>query len=426
MNYNHNQNYLYFLSAQLFGYLAQWLFYFVVSWYVYELTHHAGLLGLIALSALIPTLIFGQLSGLLTDKLDSKKLLKCVQLGFLSHGLLSLILVILGCFNIQIICMLVILQGIILAFDKPVKQAILPSFKKIVSIEKIIAVNALCLNSARLLAPLLAGVLLKQYNISICFILYFIFIASSACFTLMLHVDKRSMLTQNQHNSSLLRLFKGQNKYLSQNKTLIILLLLASVLSWTLGPVTMLLPVLNHELYAGNSEMLGFLFAACALGNVLIGVFKLVVVEKQHDRMQWIFVSILGAVVSLVLFVLGANQRIALFLLFLSAAFQLYALLSINIEIQRRCDEAFRGRVLALFMLGFAGLTPLSNCLAGILVDIFSVKSVILANCFICFMICFILGFMVLLTRQEETAYLMASPKNAARLNQAVSEIEQD
>ncbi len=385
------KNYVCFLSSQLFGYLAQWLFYFVVSWYVYALTHSAALLGTMALSGLIPTLVFGQLSGLLTDKMDSKKLLNIVQIGFLLHGVLSLSLIFLGCFNLPIIFFLVILHGMISAFDKPIKQVILPSFEKIASIEKIIALNALSLNTARLLSPLLAGFILKKYNISICFLFNFIFIIISAIFTLILQVDRRP-IAQN-HKRSFKRLFKSQNKYLYQNKKLMILLLLATTLSWTLGPITMLLPVFNGELYAGNSEWLGFLFAASAAGNLLLGIFKLFVVEKQAYQMKSMLTSIFLAVICLFLFALGQNKSLALILLFLSSALQLYALLSINIAIQRLCDKAFRGRVLSLFTLGFVGLTPLSNFLAGILAEIFSAKIAIQVNCFLCLFVCLILIF---------------------------------
>ncbi len=386
---NPKYNYIFFLMSQLFGYLAQWLFYFVMSWYVYDLTHSAALLGTMALFALIPMLIFGQLSGLLIDKIDSKKILNLVQFGFLLHGLLSLSLIGFNYFNSTMIGVLVILHGMISSIDKPVKQVILPSFEKIVSIEKIIALNALSLNSARLLSPLLAGFILGKYNISMCFVLNFILIIISAGFTFILQVDRRPIV-QN-HKRSFRRLFKSQNKYLYQNKILIILLLLATTLSWTLGPITMLLPVFNSELYAGSSACLGFLFAAGAAGNLVIGILKFFLIEKDAYRMRFIFISILLAVICLLLFALGQNKSVALGLLFLSAALQLYALLSINIAIQRLCDKAFLGRIMSLFNLGFVGLTPLSNFLAGIFADIFSAQVVMLVNCMMCFFICLML-----------------------------------
>src|ERR1700722_7358147 len=69
-----------YMIGQLVSLLGDWMQQTAQAWVVWELTHKATALGIVAFLSQIPFFIFGPWVGVLADRLDKKKILLITQI----------------------------------------------------------------------------------------------------------------------------------------------------------------------------------------------------------------------------------------------------------------------------------------------------------------------------------------------------------
>jgi MFS family permease len=128
-----------------------------------------------------------------------------------------------------------------------------------------------------------------------------------------------------------------------------------------------LVPLLADDTLHVGAETFGLLSAAFGLG-ALVGALAAAALGRASWR------AFRGgafgfSAVMLLLAPLDTIPPIAV-LLFLAGLFFAVLAASANTIVQLRAPDALRGRVLALYLFAFAGLTPIGGLLAGWLVEV--------------------------------------------------------
>src|SRR3954467_13250337 len=165
---------LYFVG-QAISLIGTWMQRLAVSWLVYNVTHSAFWLGVVAFAGQIPVLLLSPYAGAYVDRHSRyRTLLKTQIASMIQAGLLSLI-VFIGFYNIPAIIFLSVALGVINAFDTPARQSmmiVLVQDKK--DLPNAIALNSSMVTLARLLGPAAAGILLSNFGEEICFLINFL------------------------------------------------------------------------------------------------------------------------------------------------------------------------------------------------------------------------------------------------------------
>jgi MFS family permease len=95
-----------------------------LAWLVLELSDSALAVGALAFCRFVPFTVFGLVAGVVTDRVDSRKLVMGTQAGAMVVSILLAIVTLTGTATLPVVFALAALGGIALAFDAPGRQSL--------------------------------------------------------------------------------------------------------------------------------------------------------------------------------------------------------------------------------------------------------------------------------------------------------------
>ncbi|MFZ4930521.1 MFS transporter [Chryseobacterium sp. Mn2064] len=367
-------NFRLFFTGQSISLLGTWIQKTAVAWVVYKLTGSPFILGVIGFVGLIPTLLLSPYVGSFVEHSHKYKVMKNTQFLAALQAFLLAILFYFKVYNISIIILLTLMQGIINAFDVTCRQAMMIDLvddKE--ALPNAIALNSAMSNLARVVGPALAGILLSVFGDDFCFISNFVsFIPVIYC----LYMMKLPLYESKPHLSNVWSELKEGFRYVKNEKTIFSQLLLLSFFSLMLIPFTTLLPVIAKEVFQGNSKTFTLFESAVGIGSLLSAVYmtKLKQMGKLHKII--IFSS---CIMSLGLFTVSLSPGIhlAFWGLVLSGLGMISHSAAVNTYIQLNTDPKMRARVISYYIMAFIGMTPIGSLLIGFMAEFLSTRSVL-------------------------------------------------
>src|SRR3984885_11371319 len=82
-----------YMTGQVFNLLGDWMQQTAQAWLVWELTHKATALGIVAFLSQIPYFLFGPWVGVFADKFDRRKILLITQLMSMALAIILALLI---------------------------------------------------------------------------------------------------------------------------------------------------------------------------------------------------------------------------------------------------------------------------------------------------------------------------------------------
>lgn len=352
---------LYFVG-QAISLIGTWMQRIAVSWLIYDITHSAFYLGLVAFASQIPMLLLSPYAGAYVDRHSRYRTLLTTQVAsMIQAGLLALV-VFLGYYHLPTIIVLSLILGVINAFDTPARQSlmiVLVEHKK--DLPNAIALNSSMVTMARLAGPAVAGILLSSFGEDICFALNFIsFIAVIASLLLMkINIPERKKPVD--------PIWKGLQEgfvYLRHHRGILAAIALMGFTSFLAMPYTSLFPVYAQTVYKGNVTTFSWMNSIGGLG-ALIGAIYMTRRKENTNFLRVIVLSSLLFCLSMMFFAYTTHLPLALLLIMIGEAGMLAQIAATNTYVQTRVDESMRGRVLSYYVMSFQGMQPLGSLLVG-------------------------------------------------------------
>ena len=145
-----------FFTGQGIFLVGQWMTKVAAGWLVYQLTHSAFLLGLVAFTDDIASLLVAPFTGVLLDQWNRQRVLILTQTFAMVQTLAVGVFCLTGHIDIYGMIALSLCQGCIKAFDLPARQVFIAEIvDKKTEIGEAIALNSLIISLGRLLGPAL-------------------------------------------------------------------------------------------------------------------------------------------------------------------------------------------------------------------------------------------------------------------------------
>ena len=367
---------LYFVG-QAISLVGTWMQRIAVNWLVYDVTHSAFYLGLVAFAGQIPMLVLSPYAGAYVDRHSRYRTLLATQIAsMIQAGLLALIIW-RGYNNVTIIILLSVLLGIINAFDTPSRQSLMIV---LVQDKKYLA-NAIALNSsmvtlARLLGPAAAGILLSSYGEVVCFLINFLsFIAVIASLLFM----RIKVPVRPKPEEAIWKNLQQGYQYLKGNLGLRSAILLMAFTSLLVMPYSNLFPVYAQTVFKGNVTTFSWLNSISGLG-ALIGAVFMANLKPGRNLLKIIAFASLLLSVSLVIFSYISSVPLALFFVLTGEGGMLAQIASTNTFVQTNVDEHMRGRVVSYYVMAFQGMQPIGSLMIGALAHVTSAPFTVLCE----------------------------------------------
>ncbi|MDE3118907.1 MAG: MFS transporter, partial [Nitrospirota bacterium] len=157
-----HRNFALFLTGHGMSVCGTWMQSLAQAWLVWRLTHSPFLLGLVEFLNRAPILFLGVFAGLAADRWPRYRLMVLTQsLLLLLAGVLAA-LTLSGIVTVGWIMGLAFLQGLVYALETPVRQTFMTDLVPRADMPSAIGLNSSMFNSARVIGPSIAGVLVSR------------------------------------------------------------------------------------------------------------------------------------------------------------------------------------------------------------------------------------------------------------------------
>src|SRR5690349_11671290 len=164
-----HRNFQLYFGGQLISNIGTWMQIIAQGWVVYQLGHSEVTLGLVAFASAIPTLLISPWGGVVVDRVSRRGLLLLTQSGSMLLAFVMAALTFTGEIREWHVIVLAALLGVVNAFDAPARQAFVPEMVGKEDLPNAIALNSMMFNSARVIGPAVAGLMLAVIGAAWCF-----------------------------------------------------------------------------------------------------------------------------------------------------------------------------------------------------------------------------------------------------------------
>jgi len=361
-----HRNFRLFIVGQGTSQIGNWVQLIATSWLVYRLSGSTLMLGLAAFGLQIPMLVITPFAGVLLDRLDVRRVLFATNTLAMLQSLVMLSLMVSGYIEAWHVVLGNAVLGLGNAFDAPARQALisklLPDRQELTNA---IALNSTVMNGARFIGPMLGGLVTATFgevwSFAVNCVMRFAVLSALRATRIAAHVAR-------QGPSSILKQLMVGVEYAYGFFPSRCALLLLAVSSFCLQSYGSLMPWFASERFHGDSRTLGLLYSAAGMGAVC-GMIYLASRSNIRGLFKVIGWSAGAAGLSLVAFSFSENLWLALPMLFVSSLSMMLTAASTNTVLQSIVPDELRGRVAALYVMSFLGMSPVGSLCSGWLAD---------------------------------------------------------
>ncbi|MER5885137.1 MFS transporter [Streptomyces sp. NPDC001941] len=362
------RNYRLFFTGAIVSNTGTWMARITQDWLVLKLTGSSAAVGVTTALQFLPMLLFGLYGGVLADRYPKRRILLISQGAMGLCGLALAALTLTGQVQVWHVYLIAFLLGMVTVIDNPTRQSFVSEMVGPAQLANAVSLNSANFQSARLVGPAVAGVMIASVGSGWSFLINGLsFLAPLAGLLLMrpaeLHRVPRVPRGKGQLREGL--------RYVAGRPDLIWPIVLVGFIGTFGFNFPIWLTAFSADVFHVGPGVYGFLNTLMALGS-LAGA--LLAARRATSRLRML-------VAAAVLF--GALEVAAA----MSPYFWLFALLLVpigvvgltvnitaNSTVQMATDPLMRGRVMSLYMMVFAGGTPLGAPLVGWITDTYGAR----------------------------------------------------
>jgi MFS family permease len=356
--------------------IGSWMQNVVLGALAYDLTGSPTFVGVIIFAQLGPLLLFSMVGGLLADLFDRRRL---IEITALVQGLLSLVLAFVARVDEPSqVAMVAIVFGIGMgqAVFGPTYSALLPALVGRRDLPGAISLNSAQMNGSRVVGPAIGAAVFARTGADVVFVInavtYLFVIWSMRGLTL-------PRATPDPDGPRGFRRLAGGFQVARRDRVVgrcLAIIALFSLFSLTF--VGQLPTVADRNLGIDvTSEQYGLLYTSFGLG-ALLGSLSIGTVFSARSKERIVRWGLVTFAVFLTAFALVRQPLPAYPLVVLVGMAYFGVITSLSTVLQQRLDDRARGRVMALWMMGFGGTVPVGNLIAGPVIEATSVTAVVL------------------------------------------------
>ncbi|OHV13920.1 MFS transporter [Kushneria phosphatilytica] len=352
-------------AGALVSNIGTWMQRVAQDWLVLTILtdHNASAVGVTMALQFGPQLLLLPLTGYAADRFDRRRLIMLTQalLGLLALGL-GLITVT-GVVTLWQVYLFALGLGCVTAFDAPARQTFVNELVGEQYLSNAVALNSTSFNSARMIGPAVAGLLIAAIGTGWVFLinaLSFAAVLGSLC---LLRRSELHMTPRSQRRAG--GLLEGF-RYVWQRpdlKTMLVMLFLIGTFGFNF-PIY--ISTMSVSVFHGQADQYGLLTSALAIGSVS---GALLAARRERPNIRLLAIATLCFGLCCALAALTPNVWLFAGVLVLTGLSALTFNTGSNALMQLTTEPAMRGRVMALRIAVTMGGTPIGAPIVGAIAD---------------------------------------------------------
>ncbi len=339
-----------------------------LSWYVYHISGSPFLLGLMGVFEFGPVLLLSLFAGVLIERFPKKKILLITQVVFMLQSLTLAMLVWQGVTNYWIFAALALMAGIATSIDQPTRQSYFVELVGKEDLPNAISLNSTTFNLARIIGPMIAGIIMKYFGTAQCFFINGLSFIPVLFGIMLISVVGKPRLKQAKE--SMLAEIREGVLYTARNKKILPTFLFVVIIGIFSMNYNVILPVLAKDVLLGDEHTYSALMSLFGLGSLFGALFMGGVGKEIRSKNFLIIAAFSIATLQMVTLLFIHSFVVVAALLVMLGFLSLCFLNRANTRIQLNIDDIFRSRVMSMYVLVVAGSTPLGNTFIGWAMDL--------------------------------------------------------
>jgi MFS family permease len=323
-------------------------------------------------------MILTPITGVLADRWNRYRVMIATQVSMMILALTLAILVLVNWIAMWQIVVIGLGFGAANALDAPTRHSfVVQLVDNREDLSNAIALNSAMFNSARLIGPSVAGLIIAWVGEGVCFLLNAL--SFLAVIFALLAMQIKTPVTIPTEKKSILQELKEGFFYTFRSRPIRYMLLHFAFVALFSMSFTVLLPILATEILHGGARSLGFLLGAMGTGALLGSI--LMAARKDINGL-WKITGLSSTIFGFGLIALSLSRSfiLSLILMVITGFGMVTIMTSSNTFIQATIEDDKRARVMAFYLLAFFGTVPIGNLITGSVGDIIGVPSTILAT----------------------------------------------
>jgi MFS family permease len=350
-----------FSVGQLVSLIGTWMQRVGQAWLVLELTNSAFKLGMISSLQFAPVLLFAVPAGAFVDRMPKRRLLLVTQTVLMLQASVLTVLVWTGHVQYWHIAVLATVYGMAQAVDMPTRQSFVADLVGRSHLMNAIALNSALFNAARLVGPAVAGVLIARYGLPQAFLFNaFSFLAVIGAL-LALRTEGRPHPSA---GTTMLEKIRGGLVYAAATPLIRFVLTLLLSVSFFVLNFNVLVPLVTKQMLHGSAGDFGLLMASLG-GGAIAGALTLALVIRGRPPIVLPVTAGLVASAGTITLAFASSVAMAAATLVVIGVSQIVFQATCNSILQLTAPDGLRGRIMSLYSLVFAGVTPFGALAVG-------------------------------------------------------------
>ncbi|WP_155059006.1 MFS transporter [Streptomyces blattellae] len=362
------RNYRLFFMGQVVSNTGTWMQRIAQDWLVLSLTGSSTAVGITTALQFLPMLLFGLYGGVLVDRLPRRPTLLVTQTAMGLTGLALAFLTITGHVEVWHVYVAAFAMGLATVVDNPARQSFVSEMVGPDQLQNAVSLNSANFQSARLIGPAVAGVLITGVGTGWAFLFNGLsFVAPITGLLLMrpreLYVVERAPRGKGQLREGL--------RYVAGRPDLIWPIVLVGFTGTFAFNFPVYLSAFADDVFHAGAGSYSLFNTVMAVGSV---AGALLAARRGTAKMR---VLIAAAVAFGVLEVVASLAPSVWLFALLMAPLGITAMtvnVTANTSIQMATDPAMRGRVVSLFMMVFLGGSPVGAPIVGWITDTYGAR----------------------------------------------------
>ncbi|SOE73219.1 Predicted arabinose efflux permease, MFS family [Streptomyces sp. OV198] len=362
------RNYRLFFLGQVVSNTGTWMQRIAQDWLVLSLTGSSAAVGITTALQFLPMLLFGLYGGVLVDRLPKRPTLLATQTAMGVTGLALAFLTLSGHVQVWHVYLAAFAVGLATVVDNPARQSFVSEMVGPGQLQNAVSLNSANFQSARLVGPAVAGVLITGVGTGWAFLFNGLsFVAPLVGLLLMrardLHPVERAPRGKGQLREGL--------RYVAGRPELIWPIVLVGFIGTFGFNFPVWLSAYADDIFhagAGGYSLFNTLMAVGSVAGALLAA------RRGTARLRVLIAAAVAFGILEVAAALAPSFWLFALLMVPIGIFGLTVNVTANTAVQMGTDPAMRGRVMALFMMVFMGGTPLGAPLVGWVTDAYGAR----------------------------------------------------
>ncbi|HEY8911332.1 MAG TPA: MFS transporter [Desulfosporosinus sp.] len=374
-----HDNFRIYWLGQCVSLIGTWMQSIGQTWLVFSLTGSPLLVGLLGAIQFLPITIFSLFAGVIIDKYPKRTILLITQLISMILAFTLSALVFTHSVRYEYVLILALILGFTNTIDMPTRQSFTIEMAGKKDLRNAIALNSASFNLARIIGPAIGALILASFGAGWCFL--FNGLSFMAVLVSLLKLKINSYVRVKVSND-VIKEIKDGLKYIAGEPSLLQTILMVLIIGIFVFNFNVILPVFSKNVLHQGEKVYGLLMSALGVGS-LLGALMVSLNSKSGPQSKVLISSAVMVSIMLISISFTKVYYYSALLLVITGIFNIWFSTTANSMLQITTKDEYRGRVMSVYSLVFAGATPIGNMFAGFTSDKFGAGTAFLLSGFL-------------------------------------------